>query len=185
MANIDLTKCWTTGAPPQAMPLEEDITKYGSLIAFQKHAIRFIEQWLPLAPIVNQDRANVITYADKKTVVSDVSKTLQTIGLSMVVGLESAKKTSALIHAITFDPFTFAVNIAENPITNRGSRGSGMTASAVAENVMMCFAGTLLGNKSCSIVSFVTGGEEGTLQTAEVKISTAYTIMPPASLLAE
>jgi len=185
MPNIDLTKCWITGAPPQATPLQIDIDKEGSLIAFQLHAVRFIESWLPLAPVISQSRANVVTYADKKTVISDVSKTLQSIGISMVIGLENGTRTSAMIHAIAFDPFTFAVNIAENPVTNRGSRGSGMTATAVAEQVMMCFAGAQLGNGSCSIVSFITGGEEGTLQTAEVKISTAYTIMPSASLLTE
>jgi len=185
MPNIDLTKCWITGAPPQAAPLEADINEHGSLIAFQMHAVRFIEAWLPLAPVINQTRSNIVTYADKKTVISDVAKTLRSIGLSMVVGLENGTRKSAMIHAVAFDPFTFVVNIAENPVTNRSSRGSGITASAVAEQVMFCFAGAQLGNGSCSIRSFVTGGEEGTLQTAEVKISTAYTIMPSASLMTE
>ena len=65
MPNIDLTKCWINGAPPQAAPLQTDISEHGSLIAFQLHAVRFLESWLPLAPIIAQNK-KAITYADKK-----------------------------------------------------------------------------------------------------------------------
>jgi hypothetical protein len=182
MANIDLTKCWTTGEPPQRDPLAEDITKHGALIAFQMHVIRFLEQWLPLAPVANQTKKGAITYADKKTVLSDVINSLRSIGISLVVTLESGKRNSAMMYAMTFDPFVFSVRVGESPKTNRGTNGTGMTATAVAEQIMFCLSGAQLGNGTCKINSFMIGGEEGELQTAEVTISTAYAIIPTALL---
>ena len=184
MPNIDLTKCWINGAPPQAAPLQTDIAEHGSLIAFQLHAVRFLEDWLPLAPIIAQNK-KAITYADKKTVAADVETTLRSIGISLIVGLDSGIRNAAMRNAVSFDPFTFVVNIAESPITNRGPRGTGITASLCAELVMLCFAGASIGNGGCSVKAFQTGGEEGTLQTAEVTLSTAFIITPPASMLTD
>ena len=184
MATIDLSKCWTTGSPPQPAPYAEDIATHGALIAFQMHVVRFINAWLPLAPVGNQTK-NAITYADKKTVISDVTNSLRSIGISLVIGLDSGIRNSAMRNAVSFDPFTFSVRIAESPVTNRGPRGTGITATHCAELVMLCFAGASLGSGCCSVKSFATGGEEGTLQTADVTFATSYIITPPASLMTE
>jgi hypothetical protein len=185
MPNIDLTKCWLNAAPPPAAPDAADIEEHGSLIAFQIHVVRFLTEWLPLAPVVSQAKPGAITYADKKTVATDVTKALQSIGLSMVVGLDSGTRNSAMRHAVTFNPFSFVINIAESPITNRGSKGTGITASRCAEHVMLCLSGATLGNGSCDVKAFSTGGEEGILQTAQLTFSTAYAIVPSASLMSE
>lgn len=185
MPNIDLSKCWLTGAPPPKDPSAEDIETYGSLVAFQIHVCRFLREWLPLAPVFSQDKPGVLSYADKKTVEAEVNAALKSIGISLVVGLDSGTRNASLRNAITFNPFTFVINIAESPTTNRGANGSKMTASRCAEHVMLCLAGATLGNGSCDVKGFITGGEEGVYQTARVTLSTAYTIIPPASLLAE
>lgn len=183
MPNLDLSKIWTTGAPPPAAPDASDVLVYGSLVAFQIHVCLFLRGFLPLAPVAAQAKPGAITYADKKTVVSDVEKALQSIGLSMVVGLDSGTRSSAMRHAVTFDPFSFVINIAESPVTNRGASGTGITASRCAELAMLCLSGASLGNGCCSVKSFTVGSEQGSLQTAEVSFSTAYAIIPPASLL--
>ena len=185
MANIDLAKLWASGAPPAAMPADALILEHGSLVAFQIHVVNFLSAFLPLAPVVGQDRPYAITYADAKTVAADTVKALRNIGLSLVVGLESGTRKTSLLHAVAFDPFTFVVNIAESPVTNRGASGSGVTAARCAELVMLCLGGSRLGNGSCAVSAFQVGGEEGALQTAEVTFATAYTITPPASWLAE
>lgn len=185
MPNIDLTKCWLNGAPPSASPLADDINEHGSLIAFQIHACRFLTEWLPLAPLYAQKRIGVLSYADKKTVAAEVNHALRRIGLSMVVGLDAGTIKSAMRGAVCFSPFSFVVNIAESPITNRGASGCKITASRCAENVMLCFAGAQLGNGVCEIKGFEVGGEEGKLQTAQVTVSTSFTIIPPDSLLAD
>lgn len=183
MPNIDLSKCWTTGAPPAAAPDAADIEVHGSLIAFQIHVVRFLTEWLPLAPVVSQAKPGAITYADKKTVASDVAAALRSIGISMVVGLDSGVRNAAFRNAVAFDPFSFVVNIAESPVTNRSASGTNITASRCAELVMLCLSGASLGNGCCAVKSFTTGGEQGAFQTAEVTFSTAYAIIPPASLL--
>lgn len=182
---IDPNKCWTTGAPPQPAPYDDDIAEHGSLLAFQIHVCRILAAWLPLAPIANQRRAGAITYADKKTVLSDVVTSLRSIGVSMVITLESGKRNSSLLHSVTFDPITYGVRIAEAPKTNRGPTGTNMSATAVAEQVMLCLSGLRLANGLSKLDSFIMGGEEGDLQTAELTFSTAYAITPPASLLTE
>ncbi len=181
--NIDLSKCWTTGAQPPAAPDSADIETHGSLVAFQIHVVRFLTEWLPLAPVTGQDKPGACTYADKKTVASEVEKALKSIGVSMVVGLDSGTRNASLRNAVTFDPFTFVVNIAESPVTNRSAAGTGVTATRCAELAMLCLSGASLGNGCCSVKSFAVGGEQGSLQTAEVTFSTAYAIIPPASLL--
>ncbi len=183
--NIDLSKIWTTGAPPPAAPAAEHIEEHGSLIAFQIHVVRFLTEFLPLAPVTGQSRPGACVYADKKTVAADVSKALQSIGISMVVGLDSGTRNAATRHSVAFDPFSFVVNIAEAPITNRGKTGTGITATRCAELVMLCLSGASLGNGCCAVKSFTAGGEQGALQTAEVTFSTAYVIAPPASMLAD
>lgn len=185
MATLNLSKCWTTGTPPPAQPDAADIAEHGSLIAFQIHACRWLREWLPLAPVVGQARPGVLTYADAKTIVSDTAAALKGIGISLVVGLDSGTRNASLRNAVSFSPFVFSVNIAENPVTNRGASGSGITAARCAELVMLCFAGGTLGNGSCDVRAFTVGGEEGTLQTAEITLVTAYAITPPADLLAE
>lgn len=90
-----------------------------------------------------------------------------------------------MLHAVALDPFGFTVDIAESPVTNRGPSGTGITASLAAELVMLCLSGLRLGNGVCAVRSYSLGGEEGTLQTAEVTFTTAYTITPPASMLAD
>lgn len=185
MPNLDLAKLWLNAAPPPAAPDAGDIEEHGSLIAFQIHVVRFLTEWLPLAPVVSQAKPGSITYADKKTVASETDNALKSIGISLVVGLESGIRTASLKNAVAFDPFTFVVNIAESPITNRGSKGTGITASRCAEHIMLCLSGASLGNGCCAVKSYSTGGELGALQTAEVSFSTAYAIIPPASLLAD
>ena len=185
MANIDLLKIWTTGAPPPAAPDSADVETHGSLIAFQIHVVRFLAEFLPLAPVTGQAKPGACTYADKKTVANDVAKALQAIGISMVVGLDSGTRNAATRHSVAFDPFSFVVNIAESPVTNRGARGTGVTATRCAELVMLCLSGASLGNGCCAVRSFSADGEQGALQTAEVTFSTAYIIAPPASWLAD
>lgn len=185
MADIDLAKLWASGAPPAAMPADALIEEHGSLVAFQIHAVAWLSAFLPLAPLVGQSRPHTITYADAKTVAADTVKALRNVGLSLVVGLESGTRKSALRHAVALDPFTFVVNIAESPVTNRGASGSGITASRCAELVILALSGARLGNGVCALTAFQVGGEEGALQTAEVTFATAYTITPPASWLAE
>lgn len=185
MANLDLAKIWINGAPPPAAPATDDINEHGSLIAFQIHVCRFLREFIPLAPIINQTRPGACTYADKKTVASDVAAALKGIGISMVVGLDSGTRNAALRNSVSFDPFAFVVNIAEAPVTNRGSSGTGITATRCAELVMLCLSGASLGNGCCAVKSFSADGEQGALQTAEVTFSTAYIIAPPASMLAD
>lgn len=183
MRNIDLSKCWLNGTPPPAAPSADDINEHGSLIAFQIHVCRFLTEWLPLAPVYAQKRIGVLSYADKKTVAAEVNHALRRIGLSMVVGLDTGTVKSGMRSAICFSPFSFVIHIAESPITNRGARGCKITASRCAENIMLCFAGAQLGNGVCEIKGFEVGGEEGKLQTAQVTVSTSFTIIPPESLL--
>lgn len=185
MANLDLSKIWTTGAPPPAAPDATDIETHGSLIAFQIHVVRFLSEFIPLAPVINQQRPGACTYADKNTIISDVTKALQSIGISMVVGLDSGTRNASTRNAVSFDPFSFIVNIAESPVTNRGKTGTGITATRCAELVMLCLSGASLGNGCCAVKSFSAGGEQGALQTSEVTFSTAYIIAPPASMLAD
>lgn len=185
MANLDLSKIWLNGAPPSAAPSADDINEHGSLIAFQIHVCRFLREFLPLAPVVNQSRPGACTYADKKTVASEVAAALKGLGISMVVGLDSGTRNAAMRNSVSFDPFSFVVNIAEAPVTNRGSSGTGITATRCAELVMLCLSGASLGNGSCAVKSFSADGEQGALQTAEVTFSTAYIIAPPASMLAD
>lgn len=185
MANLDLAKCWTTGTPPPAQPDAADVSLHGALVAFQMHVCRFLREWLPLAPVVAQGKPGAITFADKKTIASDVEASLRSIGISLVVGLDTGTRAAAALHAIAFDPFTFVINIAESPVTNRGEKGTGITASRAAELVMLCLSGVRLGNGVSAVKSFSVGGEEGSLQTAEVTFQTSYTITPPASLLAD
>lgn len=183
--NLDLTKCWIAGAPPDAQPSAEDIAALGALVAFQAHVCTFLRAWLPLAHVVAQAKPGAISYADKKTVAAEVERSLRSIGLSIVVGLDAGTRNTAALHAVAFDPFTFSVSIAESPVTNRGASGTGISASRCAELVMLCLSGVRLGNGISAVKSFAVGGEEGTLQTAEITFQTAYTISPPASLLAD
>jgi len=185
MANLDLSTCWVSGTPPSAMPSDDLIETHGSLVAFQIQAVAFLSAWLPLAPIIAQGRPGAITYADAKTVVAETLAALKSIGISLVVGLDAGERKSALLHGVLLDPFRFSVNIAESPITNRGASGSGITASRCAEHVMLCLSGSRLGNGVCAVRSFTVGGEQGTLQTAEVTFTTAYTITLPATMLAQ
>ena len=185
MATLDLAKLWLNAAPPPKSPDATDIETYGSLIAFQILVCRWLTEFLPLAPIISQKRPGACTYADKHTVASDVSAALKGIGISMVVGLDSGTRNASTRNAVSFDPFSFVVNIAEAPLTNRGKTGTGITATRCAELVMLCQSGASLGNGCCAVKSFTAGGEQGALQTAEVTFSTAYIIAPPASMLAE
>ena len=185
MANLDLSKIWTSGAAPAAMPPDADIAEHGSLVAFQMHVCRFLREWLPLAPVAAQAKPGAITYADKKTVAADVEASLRAIGISLVVGLDTGTRATAALHALAFEQFSFVVSIAESPVTNRGDKGTGISASRAAELVMLCLSGVRLGNGVSAVKSFSVGGEEGSLQTAEVTLQTSYTIAPPASLLAE
>ncbi len=185
MATLDLAKLWLNAAPPPRAPEATDIETHGSLIAFQIHVVRFLTEWLPLAPVISQKRPGSCTYADKHTVASDVIAALKAIGISMVVGLDSGTRNASMLNAVSFDPFSFVVNIAESPLTNRGKTGTGITATRCAELVMLCLSGASIGNGCCAVKSFTAGGEQGALQTAEVTFSTAYIIAPPASLLAD
>lgn len=185
MPNIDPSKIWTSGAAPAAMPPDADIAEHGSLVAFQIHVVRFLAEFLPLAPVTGQAKPGACTYADKKTVAAEVERSLRSIGLSIVVGLDAGTRNTAALHAVAFDPFSFSVSIAESPVTNRGASGTGISASRCAELVMLCLSGVRLGNGISAVKSFAVGGEEGTLQTAEITFQTAYTISPPASLLAD
>lgn len=183
MRNIDLSKCWINGAPPPKDPDAADVNEHGSLIAFQIHVCRFLREWLPLAPVYAQKKPGVLSYADKQTVADEVNKALQTIGISMVVGLDTGTVKSAMKNAIVFSPFSFVVNIAESPLTNRGTNGSRITASRCAEHVLLCLAGASLGGGVCEIKGFEVDGVQGKLQTAKVTVSTSYTIIPQESLL--
>ncbi len=185
MANLDLSKCWISGAPPDPAPDAAEAAEHGALVAFQLHVVRWLNAWLPLAPVAAQAKPGAITYADKRSVVSEVENSLRSVGISLVVGLDRGTRKSAMRNAVLFDPFVFSVSIAENPLTNRSSRGSGLTASQAAELVMLCFSGGRLGSGSCEVIAFSTGGEEGSLQTADVTLQTAYLITPPESLLAD
>jgi hypothetical protein len=182
--NVDLSKCWLAGAQPDALPTAEEVSEHGALVAFQMRVVAFLSAWLPLAPVCGQSRPYAVTYADKKTVAAEVTKALKSLGISLVVGLDSGTRSSASLYSVAFDPFSFVVSIAESPVTNRGPSGSGITASRCAELVMLCLSGVRLGNGACAVKSFQVGGEEGALQTAEVTFQTAYVISPPASLLA-
>ena len=182
---LDPSKIWLTGAPPPALPAAADIEAHGSLVAFQIHVRDVLRAFLPLAPVTAQPKPGACTYADKRTVASEVESALRSIGISMVVALDAGTRKSAAPHAVCLDPFTFAVAIAENPVTNRGASGTGVTASRAAELAMICLSGLPLGNGVCAVQSYTLGGEEGQLQTAEVTFQTAYTITPPASMLAE
>lgn len=184
MANLDPSKIWTSGAAPAAMPPDADIAEHGSLVAFQIHVCGILASFLPLAPVIAQRKPGALTWADKKTVASDVAAALKSIGLGIVVSLDAGTRKSSMLHAVALDPFGFTVDIAESPVSNRGPSGTGITASLAAELVMLCLSGLRLGNGVCAVRSYSLGGEEGTLQTAEVTFTTAYTITPPASMLA-
>lgn len=183
--NIDLTKCWLNAAPPSPLPTAAELAEFGALVAFQIVAVRFLSEWLPLAAVAGQAKPGAITYADKKTVASETVAALRSVGISLVVALDSGTRSSAAPHAVYLDPFRFAVRVAESPVTNRGSKGSGVTASRAAELAMLCFSGQRIGNGVASLVSFSVDGEEGTLQTADVVLQTSYLIPTPAELLAD
>ena len=180
---IDPKKCWREGAAPDPLPTDAELAEHGALVGFQIVAVRFLTEWLPLDPVVKQRKPGTIIYADAKTVAAEVQKSLTAIGLSMVVGLDSGTRNSATLHSVKLDPFRFSVSIAESPITNRGERGTGITASCAAELAMLCFSGARVGNGTASVVAFSTGGELGNLQTADITLQTTYLIPTPANLL--
>ncbi len=168
---------WLNGEPPPAVPSDEELREYGAFVAFERLVCRWLLEWLPLAPIVNQEnRPNIITYADDATIESQVSDALTGIGLSIVVDLETAVKRSAMKQAFSFNPFNFMITISEAPTTNRDTAGggSGITAKRAADLIAHAFEGMPIGNGCASLkgISFPDVGDS--LQNAVLVFSTSY-----------
>jgi len=182
---LDLTKCWKDGRAPDPKLDADDIEREGALIAFQKKVCAVLVEWLPLAPVFAQNKPGVLVYEDKRTVASEVATALQAVGISMVVGLKSAVRSSGLKNAITFSPLTFTVSIAEAPITNRGQRGTGITCTRCAELVILALSGLTLANGVVQLSNVSSGGDDGDLQMLTLAFNCALVVTPPENLLME
>ena len=172
----EIKDLWLNEAPPSSTPTDEEVAEYGAFIAFERLVCKWLNEWLPLGPIVNQDRASVITYADAETIESQITDALIGIGLSIVVDLETAVKESAMKQAFSFNPFNFMITIQENPTTNRevAAGGSGITAKRAADLIALAFEGQSIGNgcASCKGISFPSAGDGN--QNAVLVFSTTY-----------
>jgi hypothetical protein len=170
---------WANGAPPPREPPADDVGRYGSLVAFQRHVCTILRAWLPLAPVATQNRPETISYADAATIESNIQKALSGLGISIMVDLDQATKKSAMRNALMFQPFAFTVSIVEHPITNRSASGSKMPCKLVAEHVALCLEGTPLGNGQCDVTGIQHLTDKEGLQHSIVNVSTAYLIQLP------
>lgn len=174
---INPADLWLNGAPPPPQPTVEEIKEFGAFVAFERLVCRWLNEWQPLAPIVNQEnRPNIITYADAATIESQVTDALIGVGLSIVVDLETAVKKSAMKQAFSFNPFNFMITVQEAPATNRdvAGGGSGITAKRAADLIAHAFEGMPIGNGCASLqgISFPAVGSDQ--QNAVLVFSTAY-----------
>jgi hypothetical protein len=164
---------WVDGAPPAAQPTEQEVATLGALVAFQAHACEFLRKWNPLGAIAAQSRPYAITYADHATIEANIAKSMQSIGISLLVDLDQATKKSAMRNACLFQPFGFFVSIIENPILNRSASGTKLPCKRVAEQVALCLEGTSLGNGSCDLKGIQWLTDDAGLQKARVSFETA------------
>jgi hypothetical protein len=170
---------WANGTPPPKEPPADDVASYGALIAFERHVCTLLRAWLPLAPVVGQNRPETITYADAATIEATTQKALQGIGISIQVDLSQATKKSAMRNALMFQPFSFIVSILEHPVTNRSANGSKLPCKLVAEHIALCLEGTPLGNGQCDVVGIQHLTDKDNLQHSIVHVNTAYLIQLP------
>jgi hypothetical protein len=105
---------WVDGAPPAKQPSDDDVATLGALVAFQAHVCTFLRAWNPLGAISAQARPYAITYADHATIEANIAKSMQSIGISLLVDLTTATKKSAMRNACLFQPFGFQISIIES-----------------------------------------------------------------------
>ena len=167
---------WVDGTPPAAQPTEDDVVTMGALVAFQAHVCTFLRSWNPLGAISAQSRPYAITYADHATIEANISKSMQAIGISLLVDLTQATKKSAMRNACLFQPFGFQISIIEHPIVNRTAQGTKLPCKLVAEQVALCLEGAALGNGQCDLKGIQFPTDDVGLQKALVSFETAYLI---------
>jgi hypothetical protein len=167
---------WVDAAPPAAQPTADDVATLGALVAFQAHVCTFLRSWNPLGAISAQSRPYAITYADHATVAANTAKSMQSIGISLLVDLTQATKKSAMRNACLFQPFGFQVSIVEHPILNRSANGTKLPCKLVAEQVALCLEGAALGNGQCDLKGIQFPTDDDGLQKALVSFETTYLI---------
>jgi len=170
---------WVDGVPPAAQPSADDVATLGALVAFQAHVCTFLRSWNPLGAISAQARPYAITYADHATIEANIAKSMQSIGISLLVDLTTATKKSAMRNACCFQPFGFQVSIIESPTLNRSASGTRLPCKRVAEQVALCLEGTALGNGQCDLKGIQFPTDDIGLQKALVSFETALVITLP------
>lgn len=170
---------WQDGAPPAATPTDDEIATLGNLVAFQAHVCKFLRCWLPLSAISAQSRPYAITYADHATVETNIAKSMQSIGISLLVDLDTASKKSAMRNACVLQPFGFFVSIIENPILNRSASGTQLPCKLVAEHIALCLEGAALANGQADLTGIQYITDDAGLQKARVSFNTALILTLP------
>lgn len=169
---------WLNGAVPAATPTDDEVKLYGAFVAFERLVCQWLREWLPLAPLIAQERDYTVTYADAETIEQQVSDALQAVGISLVVDLESAVKKSACKQALVFNPFNFIITVSEAPTSNRDTAagGSGLTSKRCADLITLAFEGQQIGNGCASLkgVAFPDVGDGK--QNAVVTFSTQLVV---------
>lgn len=169
---------WLNGSAPAPLPSLADVKEYGAFVSFERHVCQWLREWKPLAALVAQQRDYVITYADHATIEQQVADALASVGMYLVVDLESAGKKSSMKQAFVFNPFNFMVTVSESPISNRdtASGGTGLTCKRCADLVALAFEGMNIGNGCASLkgVTFPSVGDG--MQNAVVTFSTQLVV---------
>ncbi len=165
---------WLNGAPPPAVPDADEVRQHGAFVAFERHVCRWLREWLPLAPLVNQDREYTITYADAATIEQQVADALQAVGISLVVDLETAVKKSSAKQALVFNPFNFLITVSEAPTANRDTEagGSGLTCKRCADLIALALEGMPIGNGCASLKGIAFPSQGDGEQNAVITFST-------------
>jgi hypothetical protein len=151
---IDTAQLWNGGAEPDGTLSDDAIATHCTFIALLLKAVEILRAFKPLAPIARQGKPGAITHEDAAAILAQVNAALQAVGISIVVGLGSGVRKSALKHGACISPFSFTVSICESTITNRGRRGTLITCSAAAELVILALSGIRLANGVCAFAGF-------------------------------
>jgi hypothetical protein len=170
---------WVDGVPPAKQPTDDAIATLGALVAFQAHVCTFLRSWTPLGAIPAQSRPYAITYADHATIEANIAKSMQSIGISLLVDLTTATKKSAMRNACCFQPFGFQISIIESPTLNRSANGTKLPCKHVAEQVALCLEGAALGNGQCDLKGLQFPTDDIGLQKAVVSFETALVVTLP------
>ena len=177
---IDTSQLWRGGTEPDGTLSEDELAKHGAFVALLRKVVEILRAFQPLSPVDWQSKPGAITHEDAGSILADTEDALRGIGISIVIGLGSGTRQSALKHGAAISPFSFTVSIAEDPVTNRTQRASQITCSAAAELVIIALSGIRLANGTCAFAGFQSlGTESDGLQVTTLTFETALEITLP------